>query len=507
MVLIIVPKNLISGWEKELNLQELGLRNVKAIVGRNMTKEIRDINGDSTFAITTYDRVSNHCEEWRKIVWDYLIVDEAHTYKNPKTNRKELGATSTEKIKGENATNEVRMKLKEIMLRRMKSECNLELELPEKKEFVVWLKPSNSQRTLYKKCLDYYRFLRNDLKNKGSHLQLPTIQTLKDISNHPELLRTRVSEGDKGLSEKDRAAYHIALEILKDHSDSFHADDSCNLSFLKHFLSMLCVEIESTHRALVFSQSKKFLDIISESQEDHHRIDGSTKASVRARLIEDFQTSPDAPPFFLLTTQAAGQGITLTKADRVILVDPSWNPSLDNQSVDRAYRIGQKRNVQVFRLITCGTIEELIFKQQIQKNILFKSLLDKKRKKERLTEYFETGKDDMFSLPEDGAFDNSITLMQIKKILAGNEFTSKVEAHLKKSLVVIGCIDYTNLLESSEEIIESSKQMIESALGIPRKSGHHHDYSRKGKKIPKHEYKIPKHEYRRDGPKLKNWKS
>jgi SNF2 family DNA or RNA helicase len=79
---------------------------------------------------------------------------------------------------------------------------------------------------------------------------------------------------------------------------------------------------------------------------------------------QDFQEGPGAP-IFLLTTQVGGLGLTLTKAARVIVVDPAWNPSTDNQSVDRAYRIGQMKDVIVYRLMTSGTIEEKIYKLQV----------------------------------------------------------------------------------------------------------------------------------------------
>lgn len=89
-------------------------------------------------------------------------------------------------------------------------------------------------------------------------------------------------------------------------------------------------------------------------------------------LVQEFQTTDDIP-VFLLTTQVGGLGLTLTAADRVIIVDPAWNPSTDNQSVDRAYRIGQQKDVVVYRLITCGTVEEKIYKKQVFKGGLSRS--------------------------------------------------------------------------------------------------------------------------------------
>ena len=91
--------------------------------------------------------------------------------------------------------------------------------------------------------------------------------------------------------------------------------------------------------------------------------------------VQRFQTD-NSIPIFLLTSQVGGLGLTLTAADRVIILDPAWNPSVDNQSVDRACRIGQTRDVVVYRLITCGTIEEKIYRKQVYKGALSRTGTD-----------------------------------------------------------------------------------------------------------------------------------
>ena len=91
--------------------------------------------------------------------------------------------------------------------------------------------------------------------------------------------------------------------------------------------------------------------------------------------VQRFQTDSTIP-IFLLTSQVGGLGLTLTAADRVIILDPAWNPSVDNQSVDRACRIGQMRDVVVYRLITCGTIEEKIYRKQVYKGALSRTGTD-----------------------------------------------------------------------------------------------------------------------------------
>ena len=101
------------------------------------------------------------------------------------------------------------------------------------------------------------------------------------------------------------------------------------------------------------------------------RIDGKVlNAQTRQSLVRKFN-SDDGIFGFLLTTQVAGVGITLTGADRVIIFDPTWNPATDNQAVDRAYRVGQRREVVVYRLITCATIEEKIYRKQVRARSFF----------------------------------------------------------------------------------------------------------------------------------------
>jgi len=137
---------------------------------------------------------------------------------------------------------------------------------------------------------------------------------------------------------------------------------------------------------------------------------GTTPIFERERIVKDFQEGPGSP-IFLLTTQVGGLGLTLTKASRVILVDPAWNPSTDNQSVDRAYRIGQTKDVIVYRLTTSATIEEKIYKLQVIKGALFRTATEQKEP----TRYFSRSEiRDLFSMPQQG-FDVSLTQKQLQE--------------------------------------------------------------------------------------------
>ncbi|KAF6255378.1 P-loop containing nucleoside triphosphate hydrolase protein [Scenedesmus sp. NREL 46B-D3] len=144
---------------------------------------------------------------------------------------------------------------------------------------------------------------------------------------------------------------------------------SCKALFVADLLRGL---VAGGHRTLVFSQSRVMLDILQAAVVARGwsfcRIDGSMSSTdARQAEVERFQAAGSRIPVFLLTTQVGGLGLTLTAANRVVIVDPSWNPATDNQSVDRAYRIGQTRDVVVYRLVTCGTVEEKIYRKQVFK--------------------------------------------------------------------------------------------------------------------------------------------
>nr|XP_023896655.1 protein CHROMATIN REMODELING 24-like isoform X3 [Quercus suber] len=164
----------------------------------------------------------------------------------------------------------------------------------------------------------------------------------------------------------EKLAMHIADVADTDDLEEKHDIVSCKVSFI---LSLLDNLIREGHCVLIFSQTHKMLNLIQNSMVSRGyeflRIDGTTKASDRVNIVNDFQIGVGAS-IFLLTSQVGDLGLMLTRADRVIVVDPAWNPSMDNQSVDRAYRIGQTKDVIVYRLMTCGTVEEKIYRKQVK---------------------------------------------------------------------------------------------------------------------------------------------
>jgi len=130
------------------------------------------------------------------------------------------------------------------------------------------------------------------------------------------------------------------------------------------------------HRALVFSQWTSLLDLIEphlkKNQISFSRLDGSTKN--REQMVHGFQNN-DAPSVMLISLKAGGLGLTLTRADHIFLMDPWWNPTVEDQAADRAHRIGQTNPVVVYRIVAEGTIEEKILELQQRKRELANSVL------------------------------------------------------------------------------------------------------------------------------------
>ncbi|NXX76879.1 ERC6L protein, partial [Urocolius indicus] len=321
-------------------------------------------------------------------------------YENPITRAREKDATLGEKALGLKMSENLMAIIKPYFLRRTKEDIkNYGTEppaapLPErpredaapvmpsltrKNDFVVWVYLSPVQEEIYRNFLSLDH-VKEVLMTTRSPLAELTV--LKKLCDHPRLLSARACS-QLGLEEAEHPEQDHGSEAANkiDHlSDETVIQESGKMQFLVGLLERLRQE---GHRTLVFSQSRKMLDIIqhvlSVRRFQVMRIDGTvTQLTERERRIQAFQ-SHEGCSVFLLTTQVGGVGITLTAASRVVIFDPSWNPATDAQAVDRAYRIGQKENVVIYRLITCGTVEEKIYRRQVFKDSLIRqSTGDKK---------------------------------------------------------------------------------------------------------------------------------
>lgn len=394
--LVVCPKTLLSVWQDEATKFFPDMK-VIVIDGQptERAEKIRCIN-EFDLAITSYPTLQKDEETYkeRKKPFHYLLLDEAQNIKNHQTKNSQsvkkidaeyrlaLTGTPLENTVGEvwslfeflmpgflgnhasftrsflkpimkendaSALAHLRQKVECFMLRRTKREVLK--ELPDKIEQTRSCKMTDAQNVLYQEILTRVKKdIFDSVKEKGyekSHIHiLAGLTKLRQVCNHPVLL----------LKDKNYRKYESAkLELFNE----------------------LVEEIVSAGRkVLVFSQFTTMLDILAEELKSrkigYAYLSGKTenRKEVVASFNEDKTKS-----VFLISLKAGGTGLTLTAADNVIIFDPWWNPSVENQAIDRAHRIGQKNTVNVYKLITEGTIEEKILELQKRKKFLFDSLI------------------------------------------------------------------------------------------------------------------------------------
>ncbi|KAK3494312.1 SNF2 family N-terminal domain-containing protein [Neurospora hispaniola] len=263
------------------------------------------------------------------------------------------------------------------LLQRLK--VDVAADLPKKSEQVLFCKLSKPQREAYE------LFLKSDdmtaILNR-TRQSLYGIDILRKICNHPDLLDPQL---------KDDPSYKWGS-----------TSKSGKMAVVKSLLPMWK---RLGHKTLLFCQGTQMLDIIEafvrrQDGINYLRMDGKTPVKDRQTLVDQFNNDPDLH-LFLLTTKVGGLGTNLTGANRVIIFDPDWNPSTDVQARERAWRLGQKKEVTIYRLMTAGTIEEKIYHRQIFKQFLSNKVLKDPKQQ---TSFNLNDLHDLFSLSsyEDG---------------------------------------------------------------------------------------------------------
>ena len=263
------------------------------------------------------------------------------------------------------------------LLRRMKND--VAADLPRKSEQVLFCKLTTIQRKAYEEFIGS-----NEMESifAGKRQVLYGVDVLRKICNHPDLVHRNLYQKKPG--------YHYGAE-----------EKSGKMKVVRALLELWK---RQGHRTLLFSQTRQMLDILERFVNDiggleYRRMDGGTTIGIRQTIVDEFN-SDESIDVFLLTTRVGGLGINLTGADRVIIFDPDWNPSTDVQARERAWRLGQKREVTIYRLMTSGTIEEKIYHRQIFKQFLTNKILKdpKQRRFFKMTDLH-----DLFSLAESEA--------------------------------------------------------------------------------------------------------
>ncbi|XP_075395283.1 SWI/SNF-related matrix-associated actin-dependent regulator of chromatin subfamily A member 1 isoform X1 [Tenrec ecaudatus] len=385
--MVLVPKSTLHNWMEEFKQWLPSLR-VICFVGDKDTRAafVRDemMTGEWDVCVTSYEMVIKEKSVFKKFHWRYLVIDEAHRIKNEKsklseivrefksTNRLLLTGTplqnnlhelwallnfllpevfhsadefdswfDTKNCLGDQKLVErLHAVLKPFLLRRIKTD--VEKSLPPKKEIKVYLGLSKMQREWYTKILMKDIDVLNSAGKMDKMRLLNILMQLRKCCNHPYLF-DGAEPGPPYTTDE-----HIVI-------------NSGKMVVLDKLLAKLK---EQGSRVLIFSQMTRLLDILEDycmwRGYAYCRLDGQTPHEEREDAIEAFNAPGSSKFIFMLSTRAGGLGINLASADVVILYDSDWNPQVDLQAMDRAHRIGQKKPVRVFRLITDNTVEERI---------------------------------------------------------------------------------------------------------------------------------------------------
>lgn len=256
------------------------------------------------------------------------------------------------------------------LLRRLKKD--VAKQLPEKSEQILFVKLTPEQREKYQKFLRS-RYVRQVLSGKLNVLY--GITALRKICNHCDIPLFN-NDHDNAYSNiggiRKSSKSSLKRKILTPDENEEKPEDYGNWKRSGKMIVLdrvLDAWKKAQNRVLLFSQTRTMLDILEAFVQargyTYQRMDGMTPVGSRMDLIDKFNLD-ESVFIFLLTTRVGGLGINLTGADRVILYDPDWNPSTDLQARERAWRVGQKKPVTVYRLVTSGTIEEKIYHRQVR---------------------------------------------------------------------------------------------------------------------------------------------
>jgi SNF2 family DNA or RNA helicase len=382
--LVVMPSSLIHNWQAEIQKFAPHLRHLN-YTGPSRFELFNKIT-DADIVLTTYGTIRNDYKEFEKIPFDYIILDESQMIKNPTSKSAKaiyrldakhrltlsgtpienslidlwsqmhflnpglLGdlkffrkyfATPIEKNADEEKQQKLHLLIKPFLLRRTKTQ--VEKELPELSEEHIYCEMTPEQQEIYaKEKISVRNFILQNIELHGvansAIVMLQALTKLRQLANHPAMTE---DSWDHGSGKFD--------EVIR------------NLETL----------ISEGHKVLVFSSFVKHLQVFTKhfdaNKMKYSLLTGQSRK--RAEIIKEFQNDPERNVFFI-SLKAGGVGLNLTEAEYVFILDPWWNPQVENQAINRAHRIGQTRHVFAYRFITLGTIEEKIQKLQRRKSDL-----------------------------------------------------------------------------------------------------------------------------------------
>ena len=396
--LIIAPTSVVENWQREAAKFAPSLK-VTILQGHDRQQRFAEL-AQTDIALTSYALLHRDLERFSRQRFHLLVLDEAQHIKNPSAQVsravrqldsklrvclsgtpienhlgelwslfdflmpgllgdaetfRETFRTPIEKAGNQQRADALANKIGPLILRRTKDQ--VATELPPKTEIPHLIELSSSEKDLYetvRSTMD--KNVRQALAIRGQEAQivfLDALLKLRQICCHPALMKN-----------SGNVAQPIQQQLEKQESAKF--------DYLKSLLETLKQE---NRKVLVFSQFTSMLDLIEqyliEQQSSYLKLTGASKN--RQQLVEQFQAGE--AEVFLISLKAGGTGLTLTHADTVIHYDPWWNPAVENQATDRAYRIGQDKPVFVHKLICKGTVEQRIQQMQEKKSTVADSIL------------------------------------------------------------------------------------------------------------------------------------
>jgi len=394
--LLVVPASLLANWRAEIErfTPTLSFAIIHPSEAHDPAALLESASdGGTDLVITTYGMLAR-LEPLRRRAWNLAILDEAQAIKNAATRQaravKELKSAARFALTGTPVENRVgdlwsifdflnpgllgsaqafsrfvrargdspqpdygplRALTRPYILRRLKTDKRIIADLPDKTEVRAWCALTPAQAALYQKAVtELAEGLQgaDGIQRRG--LVLAFIMRFKQICNHPSQW-----SGDGGYAPEASGKFERLRELVEEVA-------------------------ERQEKALVFTQFREITDPLAAFLAELFGrpglvLHGGTPVAQRRKLVESFQRD-DGPPFFLLTVKAGGAGLNLTQAAHVIHFDRWWNPAVENQATDRAFRIGQKHNVLVHKFVCRGTIEERIDQLIESKQSLSRELLD-----------------------------------------------------------------------------------------------------------------------------------
>lgn len=496
--LVICPKSTLTNWSREFARWCPDLKTIT--LHGDQGERSRVINGAMhepfDVLITTYEVLIIEKTPLRKRDWRYMIIDEAHRIKNENSvlsqavrylqsdfrvlitgtplqnNLHELWALLNfllpqlfsesqvfdtlfaSQTHSEEIVHKLHAILRPFILRRLKAD--VEKGLPPKKETKLYVPMTPLQRQLYASILSKDVEALNALGRAERSRLINMLMQLRKACNHPYLFS--------------------GIEPGPPYMEGPHLWESCGKMQLLH---KLLQRLQSEgHRVLIFTQMTRMLDILEDycrfSRLEYCRLDGQTNGIVRDEHIDAFNAPGSSKFVFLLSTRAGGLGVNLQTADTVIIYDSDWNPQMDLQAQDRAHRVGQTKQVRVFRFMTAGTVEEKIVERAEKKLYLDAVVIQQGRLLEssgnklaisELQQMVRFGADEVFKSQS-----ATVTDLDIDAILAdGEQRTEDLKARIQSGMqhtLTNFVFDGTSNTEATYKLTTDDLLAAESEAGL-----------------------------------------